>query len=133
MRSWPDAEEKPSKRSKKESTRGAVAILRQNKVQGCVSQNSDSKESILRKAGELGSNASAGRTIKFSGITWYKFEFGREKGHLEEFSKKANLLSEILARPTLRNKNWREPKDKKIVPAKQQGTWRENIQAQSRR
>ena len=34
-----DGEEKPSKRSKTESTQGAVAILRQNKVQGCVSQN----------------------------------------------------------------------------------------------
>ena len=38
-------------KSKKESTQGAVAILRQ-KVQGCVSQNSDPKKSILLKAGQ---------------------------------------------------------------------------------
>ena len=48
-----DGEEKPSKKSKKESTQGAVAILRQ-KQKGprcCVSQNSDPKKSILRKWG----------------------------------------------------------------------------------
>ena len=55
-----DGEEKPSKRSKKESTQGAVAILRQKKVQGCVSQNSDPKKSILRKAGDMRLSASAG-------------------------------------------------------------------------
>ena len=41
-----DGEEKPSKRSKKEGTQGAVAILKENKVQGCVSHNSDPKKSI---------------------------------------------------------------------------------------
>ena len=33
-----DGEEKPSKKSKKESTQGAVAILKENMVQGCVSK-----------------------------------------------------------------------------------------------
>ena len=60
-----DGEEKPNKRWKKESTQGAVAILRQNKVQGCGSQNSDPKKPFRRKAGAVRLNASAGHTIKF--------------------------------------------------------------------
>ena len=55
-----DDVETPSKRSKCESTQGAVAILKENKVQGCASQNSDPKKSILRKAGNTRLNASAG-------------------------------------------------------------------------
>ena len=47
-----DGEEKPSKRSKSESTQEAVAILKEKKVQGCVSQNSDPKKSILRNTGK---------------------------------------------------------------------------------
>ena len=35
--------------------------------------------SILRKVGELGLNALAGHTMKFSGCTWFKIEFGKEK------------------------------------------------------
>ena len=77
-----DGEETLSKRSKREreSTRGAVAILRQKKVQGCVSQNSDPKKSVLRKAGQTRLNASAGHTIKFSGRTWYEIQIRERKG-----------------------------------------------------
>ena len=63
----PDDEEKPSKRSKSESTQGAVAILKEKKVQGCVSQNSNPKKSTLRKAGQTRLNASAGHVVKFCG------------------------------------------------------------------
>ena len=35
--------------------------------------------SILWKVEELGLKASAGHTVKFSGCTWYKIEFGKEK------------------------------------------------------
>ena len=59
-------EEKPSKKSKKEGTQGAVAFLEERKVQGCVSQNSDSTKSILRKAGQTRLNASAGHAIRSS-------------------------------------------------------------------
>ena len=75
-----DGEEKPSKRSKRESTQGAVAILKHRKVQGCVSQNSDPKKSILRKAGQVRVNASAGHTIKFSGRTWYEIRIRETEG-----------------------------------------------------
>ena len=73
-------EEKPSKQSKKESTQGAVAILKQKMVQGCVSQNSGPKKSILRKAGQTRYKASAGHTIKFSGRTWYEIQIRERKG-----------------------------------------------------
>ena len=75
-----DGEEKPSKRSKSESTQGAVAILTEKKVQGCVSQNSDPKKSILRKPGQTRLNASAGHALKFSGRTWYEVQNRERKG-----------------------------------------------------
>ena len=93
----------PARVRKDEGTQGSVAILKKKKnVQGCVSQNSDPMNSILRKVEELGLNASAGSHLKFSGCTWYETEFGKEKGSLEALSKKVNLMSEILARPVLR-------------------------------
>ena len=75
-----DGEEKPSKRSKRESTQGALAILKHRKVQGCVSENSDTKKSILRKAGHVRGNASAGHTVNFSGRTWYEIRVRETEG-----------------------------------------------------
>ena len=75
-----DSEEKPRKRSKKESTQGAVAILKHRKVQCCVSQNSDPKKSILRRAGHVRGNAWAGHTIKFSRRTRYEIRIWDTKG-----------------------------------------------------
>ena len=54
---------KPSVRSKKKGTQGAVVFLRRKKFQGRVSQDSDPMNSILREVGELGLNAWAGHTI----------------------------------------------------------------------
>ena len=54
-----------------------------------------------------------------------KFKFGKEKGHLEALSKKVNLMSEILARRSLRKEHLRKSHDKKSAPAKQHGIWRE--------
>ena len=50
-----------------------------------------------------------------------KFKFGKEKGHLRALSKKVNLISEILARPSLRREHLGKPQDEKSVPAKQHG------------
>ena len=36
-------------------------------------------------------------------------------------------MSEILARPNLRKEHLRKPQDKKIVAAKQRGTWRKSV------
>ena len=46
-----------SARSRKEGTEGAVSFLSEKKVQGCVFQNSDAMNPILRKAGELVRNS----------------------------------------------------------------------------
>ena len=51
--------------------------------------------------------------------------FGIEKGHLRALSKKVNLMSEILARPSLKKEHPEKPQDKKSVPAKQRWIWRE--------
>ena len=75
-----DGEEKPTKRSKKESTQGAVAILKHGKVQGCISQNSQPKKSILRKAEQVRGTRFGGRTVKFSGRTWYEIRIRETKG-----------------------------------------------------
>ena len=75
-----DGEEKPSKRSKSESTPGAVAILKGKKVPGCVFQNADPKKSIMRKTGQTRSNVSAGHAVKFSGRTWYEVQIRERRG-----------------------------------------------------
>ena len=75
-----DAEEKPSKKSKKESTQGAIAILKEKKVQGCVSQNSDPKKSILRQIVHTRLNASEGHDLTFSRRTWYEIQCQERKG-----------------------------------------------------
>ena len=67
-------------RSQSESTQGAVAILKEKKVQGWVSQNSDPKKSILRKAGQTRLDASAGHAKKFSGRTLYEIPIRERKG-----------------------------------------------------
>ena len=60
------------------------------KVQGCVSQNSDPMNYILRKAGELGLSASSGHTMKFSGRTWYETEIRERKGDLDRLLTMSN-------------------------------------------
>ena len=49
-------------RGRKEGAQGSVAFLFLKNVQGCVSQNSDPMNPILRKVEVLGLNASAGHT-----------------------------------------------------------------------
>ena len=86
-----DGREKPSKKSKKESTQGAVSILKEKKVQGCASQNSDPKKSIMRKAGQTRLGASAGHTIKFSERTWYQIQMRERKGPSQGVIQKGEL------------------------------------------
>ena len=70
----------PARGRKSESPQGAVAILKEKTVQGCVSLNSDPKKSILRKAGQTRLNVSAGQAVKFSGGTWYEVPIRERKG-----------------------------------------------------
>ena len=71
-------EEKPSKRSTKEGTQRAVAILKHRRVQGCACQSSEPKKFILQKAGHVRGVPSAGRTWNINSnsghrrsISWY--------------------------------------------------------------
>ena len=75
-----DGEEKPSKKSKSVSNQGAIAILKEKKIQGCLSQNSDPKKSFLRNTVQTRLNASAGHAIKFSGRTWCEIQIRERKG-----------------------------------------------------
>ena len=83
-------------------SRSSCYSEKKKNVQGCVSQNPDPTTSILRKVEELRLNASTGHTMKYSGCTWHKIEYGKEKDNLEALSKKMNLMREILVRPVLR-------------------------------
>ena len=88
--------------------------MRESTVQGCVSQNPDPKKSNLRKAGELGSNASAGHTIKFSGSPWYEIRIWErkepsrgviQKGELHERNLCAPMFEERTPEETSRQKD----------------------------
>ena len=59
-----EAEEKPSKKSKKSGAKGSVALLKESTQLGCVSQESYPRKSILHEQGKLGSN----HTVKFSNL-----------------------------------------------------------------
>ena len=95
-----------SARSEKKVLKEQLLFWGKKRVQGCVSENSDPMNSILREAEELGLNALAGHTMKFLGCDWYGTEFGKEGSDLEELSEEVNLMSEILARSVLRNNTW---------------------------
>ena len=59
------------------------------------------------------------RDTPWNGYIWYKIKIREKKeGNLEALSKKVNLMSEILARPVLRNEHLKKPHDKQIVTAK---------------
>ena len=85
--------------------------------------------SVPRKAEELVLNASAGHTWNSQDASGTMLKFGKEKGNLEAWSKRVNFMSEIFARPVLRNNHLRKPHDKQIVPAKQRGNWRDKYQS----
>ena len=97
-----DGKSNLSARSKRRYSRNSChSEKKKKKVRGCVSQDSDTPNRILRKVEELGLNASA--TSEILRMHLVQIEFGKEKGNLEALSKKVNLMSEILARPGRRN------------------------------
>ena len=67
------------RKKKKRRYSRSSCFSEKKKVQGCVSQNSDPMNSILRKVEELGLNASAGHQ-KFLGCTWYETKIRERKG-----------------------------------------------------
>ena len=71
-----EAEEKPSKTSKKGGAKGPVALLKESTQLGCVSQESYPRKSVLREPGILGSK----HTVKFSTGTWHRIKIRERKG-----------------------------------------------------
>ena len=108
-----------SARGREEGTQGAVAALKKKKKRRRLCNTKiRSNEHHSVESWRIGNERFGGTHLKFSGCTWYKIEFGKERGNLEALSKKVNLMSEILARLVLRNNHLRKPHDKQIVSAK---------------
>ena len=70
-----EAEEKPSKKSKKGGAKGSIALLKESTQLGCVSQDSYSRTSILRDKGKLGSK----HAVKFSKGTRHQIKIWERK------------------------------------------------------
>ena len=119
-----DGERKPSARSRSRYSRFSCYSDRKTKKRPrlCISRLR-SNEFCSAESWRIGIERFGGTHLKFSGCTWYKIEFGKEKGNLEALSKKVNLMSEILARPVSKNNNLRKLHDKQVVPAQQRGIW----------
>ena len=86
-----EAEEKTSRKSKKDGAKGSVALLKESARLGCVSQDSYPRNSILRERGKLGPTPRAPGTTK---------KFGKERVHREELFKSVNLMSAIRVQDT---------------------------------
>ena len=71
-----EAEEKPSKKSKKGGARGSVALLKESAQFGCVFQDSHLRKSILREERKFGTK----RAVKFSKGTWHQIKMRERKG-----------------------------------------------------
>ena len=71
-----EAEEKPSKKSKKDGAKGSVAFLKESTQLGCVSQDSCPRRSSLREEGKLGSK----RAVKFSKGTRHQIKIREREG-----------------------------------------------------
>ena len=72
-RNFKSGEEKPSKKSKKESTQGVIVIVKEKKRSKVVYLKIQIQRSpFCGKLGRRELNASAGHAIKFSGRTWYE-------------------------------------------------------------
>ena len=71
-----EADGQPSKKSQKSVVKGSVALSKESKHLGCVSQDSHPRKLVLRKEGKLGSN----HTVKFSTGSWLHAKIRDRKG-----------------------------------------------------
>ena len=89
-----EAEDKPSKKSKKGGAKGSVALLKESTQLGCVSQDSYPRNSIpLEKKGNWDQNTPS----NFPTAPGTKQKFGKERVHRKEPFKSVNLMSVVLA------------------------------------
>ena len=82
----------PSKKSKKSGVQGSVALLKESKQLGCVSQDSHPSKSILRKEGNFGSN----HTVKFSKGTWHRVKIRERRGPSRGLTLPQNIYAELI-------------------------------------
>ena len=75
-----------SEKLRRRCSRSSCHSEKKEKVQRCVSQDSDPMNSIPRKVEELGLNASAGHTWNSQDALGTKKEVGKEKSNLEALS-----------------------------------------------
>ena len=69
---------KPSKKSKKDGSKGSVGLLKESAQMGSVSQDSYPRKSVQRERGKLGSK----RAVKFSTSTWHEIKKLGKKGSI---------------------------------------------------
>ena len=105
-------------RGREEGTQGSVAFLNERKKRPrlCISKLG-SNEFYSTESWRIGIERFGETHLKFPGCIWHETKFEKEKVNLEALSKKVNLMSEILARPVLRNEHLRKPHYKQVVPA----------------
>ena len=126
-----DGEEKPSKTSKSERPQGAVSIL-EEKVQGCVSKfrfKEVFSAEILAK--EIERFEETHQKILMMHLVRNSIR-ERKQGNLEALTKKVNLMSEILARQSLRKGTPEQTSRQKEYASKAAWHLARNMQAQGR-
>ena len=75
-----EAEENPSKKSKKDGAKGSVALLKDAMQLRCVSQDSYHRISILQEQRKMGSK----HAVNLSKSTWHQIQkFGKARVHRE--------------------------------------------------
>ena len=115
-----EAEERPSKKTKKGGAKGSVALSKESPKLGRVSQDSYPRKSFLREERRLGSK----HAVNFSKSTWHQRKIRERRVHREESFKSVNLMSVVLARQNSGKDHMRRPCTKKDALAELRGIWR---------
>ena len=105
--------ESPASSQRKGGAKGSVAILKELKQLGCVSQDSCPRKTILCEQGNLGSQ----HTVNSPRVPGTKLKFGKERVHREALSQSVRLMSVVLARPNSGKDHKTRPCTKKDAPA----------------
>ena len=115
-----EAEEKPSKKSKKGGAKGSVALLKESIRWGCVSPDSHPRNLFCGKK-EYCDRITPFHSPRARGTTQ---KTGKERVHREASFKSLNVTSAIRALPDLRTGHKTKSCTKQDAPAEKHGTWR---------
>ena len=109
-----EADEKPSKKSKKGGAKGSVAFMKESTQLGCVSQDPHPRKSILPEPRKIGIKT---RRQILQGHLAPNKNSRKERVHREELSKSVCCMGVVLSRLSLRRGHKRKPCTKKDAPA----------------